>query len=218
MPAFKSLEIPIIGFVGSRKSTLAGQCDVVLSTHVPNEACPLGIVPTASAIVMSALGDALAIALLDKRGFEKKDFAGLHPGGALGKKLLTTVADLMHTGQEIPLASVNKPMREVLFEMTEKGFGIVGIINAENQLIGVITDGDLRRGLEKTDHFLNSLPDQLMSVNPKWISADSLAIDALHEMETYAITALFVFKDTKTGKPLGIIHIHDILRHGIMSV
>lgn len=216
MPAIKKLGIPIIGLLGKSDSTLAKRCDIVINVQVEREACPLGIVPTASSAAASAMGDALSISLLDKRGFEKNDFAVLHPAGSLGKKLLTTVADLMSTGDDIPLLKKEKTMKEVLFVMTEKGFGIVGILDDNDELIGVITDGDLRRGLEKGNSFLDRYPDTIMTTNPKWISASSLAIDALNLMEKYAITNLFVYNDGKKGKPVGIIHIHDILRYGIM--
>jgi arabinose-5-phosphate isomerase len=216
MPAIKKLGVPIIGLLGKSDSTLARRCDIVINVQVEKEACHLGIVPTASSAVVSAMGDAIAISLLDKRGFEKDDFAALHPGGSLGKKLLTTVADLMSTGDDIPLLKKEKTMKEVLFTMTEKGFGIVGILDDNEELIGVITDGDLRRGLEKGNSFLDRHPGMIMTTNPKWISASSLAIDALNLMEKYAITNLFVYNDEKVGRPIGIIHIHDILKYGIM--
>ncbi len=217
LPSIKKTRIPTIGLIGKPASTLATKCDVVISTQVRQEACPLGIVPTASAIATTALGDALAIALLDRRGFEKKDFASLHPGGILGRRLMTTVSDLMHVGDTVPLARKNETMKDILFVMTEKGLGVVGIVNMHNELEGVITDGDLRRGLEKTNDFLNKYPETIMSTRPKWIKSSALAIDALRKMEKHAITILFVYEKNKSGPPTGIIHIHDILKHGIMS-
>lgn len=216
MPYLKKIKVPVIGFIGNSESSLAKKCDIVINTGVPAEACPLGIVPTASTIVTLAMGDALAIALMNKRKFKEVDFAGLHPGGSLGRRLLTTVQDLMHTGDAIPLASVDDNMKQVLFTMTKKGLGVVGILDADENLIGVITDGDLRRGLEHTDNFLNVIPADIMTRNPKFIKSDTLAIDALCQMEEYAVTNLFVYEEGKTGKPTGIIHIHDILRYGIM--
>jgi len=190
---------------------------MVIDTGVSAEACPLGIVPTASTIVTMAMGDALAIALMNKRKFKELDFAGLHPGGSLGRRLLTTVQDLMHTGDAIPLASVNDNMKQVLFTMTKKGLGVVGIVDSEENLMGVITDGDLRRGLENNENFFNVLPTNIMTKNPKYLVSSTLAIDALYKMEKFAVTNLFVFNEDKIGKPTGIIHIHDILRYGIMA-
>jgi len=217
IPGIKKIHVPIIGLIGNPKSTLAEKCDITIDTNVKKEACPLGIVPTASSISTLAMGDALAIALLDKRGFEETDFANLHPGGSLGRRLLTTVSDLMHIEDEVPMEQNSKTMQEVLFTMTKKALGVVGILDKNDELIGVVTDGDLRRGLEKSPDFLKLRPNEIMSMDPKWIDSCSLAIDALHKMEEYSITTLFVYQGKKEGKPAGIIHIHDILRYGIMS-
>ncbi|MBN2601573.1 MAG: KpsF/GutQ family sugar-phosphate isomerase [Candidatus Marinimicrobia bacterium] len=217
IPYLKKLKVPIIGFIGNSKSSLAKKCTIVIDIGVSAEACPLGIVPTASTIVTMAMGDALAIALMNKRKFKEIDFAGLHPGGSLGRRLLTTVQDLMHTGDAIPLASVNDNMKQVLFTMTKKGLGVVGIVDSEENLIGVITDGDLRRGLEHNENFFGVLPTDIMTKNPKYLLQTMLAIDALYQMEKFAVTNLFVFNEDKIRKPTGIIHIHDILRYGIMA-
>jgi arabinose-5-phosphate isomerase len=217
IPYLKKMKVPIVGLIGKSDSTLAKKCDLVLDTSVSSEACPLGIVPTASSIVTLALGDALAIALMDKRKFKEIDFAGLHPGGSLGRRLLTTVRDLMHTGDEIPFATLEDSMEQVLFTMTNKGLGVVGILDGSENLAGVITDGDLRRGLEQSQNFLALAPREVMSSKPKYIRSSTLAIDALYRMEEYAVTNLFVFEDQNVGKPVGIIHIHDILRYGIMA-
>jgi len=214
-PSLQQIDIPIIGLLGDPASILAKKCDIVMNVEVKSEACPLGIVPTASTIATSAMGDALAIALLDKRNFNRKDFANLHPAGSLGRRLLTTVNDLMHTGDQIPLTKTQEPMQEVLITMTEKGLGVVGVLDNQGHLKGVITDGDLRRGLENDDKFLESEAREIMTENPKWIKKNTLAIDALNKMEEYAITSLFVFENKFKGSPVGIIHIHDILRHGI---
>ncbi|MGC9363980.1 MAG: KpsF/GutQ family sugar-phosphate isomerase [Fidelibacterota bacterium] len=216
LPYLRKRKVPIIGFVGNTTSSLAKKCDLVIDTGVSSEACPMGIVPTASTIVTLAMGDALAIALMNKRRFKELDFAGLHPGGSLGRRLLTTVGDLMHTGDEIPLAAINESMKQVLFTMTQKGLGVVGILDQSGRLVGVITDGDLRRGLEQTDDFFKQSPAAIMSKNPKFVNSRTLAIDALIQMEKYAVTNLFVFNGHQTGIPTGIIHIHDILRYGIM--
>jgi len=213
----KKLNLPLIGFMGKIDSTLAEKCDIVIDTGVAEEACPLGIVPTASTIVAMAMGDALAIALMDKRKFKEIDFAGLHPAGSLGRRLLTTVHDLMHTGNKVPFAHINDTMDRVLWVMTRKGFGVVGILDDKGNMSGVITDGDLRRGLKRSENFLKMLAKEVMTTNPKWISSNTLAIDALYQMEQYSVTNLFVYETEKNGKPIGIIHIHDILRYGIMS-
>jgi len=217
LPNLKRRNIPIIGIFGNINSTLAKNCDVFLDTSVKKEACPMGIVPTASSTAASAMGDALAISLLDKRGFEEKDFAEFHPGGSLGKRLLTTVEDLMNTGDLVPLISQDKNMKEVIVHMTQKGLGIVGTFDENENLVGAVSDGDLRRGLEAGNALLDKQASDLMSLNPKWITKDQLAIDALKIMEQFAITSLFVFCKENKGKPLGIIHIHDILKYGIMT-
>ena len=211
MPNLKRKHIPIIGIFGNNNSTLAENCDIVLDVSVKNEACSLGIVPTASTIAASAMGDALAISLLDKRGFQEKDFAEFHPGGSLGKRLLTTVADLMHKDNLIPLINQDKGMKDVVVHMTQKGLGVVGLTDKDENLVGVITDGDLRRGIVHVETFLGMQVATIMSKNPKWITKDRLAIDALKIMEKFSITSLFVYNDDKQGKPVGIIHIHDIL-------
>ena len=217
LPNLKRKNVPIIGMFGNVNSTLAEGCDVVLNTGVKKEACPLGIVPTASSIASSAMGDALAISLLDKRGFEEKDFAEFHPGGSLGKRLLTTVDDLMHKGDRIPLISKDKEMKDVIVVMTQKGLGVTGALDENENLVGVITDGDLRRGIERSTEFVYAKAESLMSLNPKWITKDRLAIDALKIMEKFSITSLFVFDEENKGKPVGVIHIHDILKYGIMT-
>ncbi len=217
IPYLKKIKVPIIGFIGKSNSSLAKKCDITIDIGVSSEACPLGIVPTASSVVTLAFGDALAIALMDKRKFKEIDFAGLHPGGSLGRRLLTTVRDLMHIGKEIPFASLEDSMEQVLFIMTKKGLGVVGILDNEENLAGVITDGDLRRGLEQSKNFLVMAPKDIMSTKPKFIRSATLAIDALYQMEEYAVTNLFVYDDENIGKPVGIIHIHDILRYGIMA-
>jgi len=217
IPSLKRVGVSIIGLIGNGESMIARKCDIILNTHVDEEACPMGIIPTASTSVTSAMGDALAIALMVKCGFREKDFAGLHPGGSLGRRLLTTVADLMHRGAEIPLMAHDCNMKSILFEMTKKGLGVVGILDGKDHLVGVITDGDLRRGLEKYDDFLQHTARDVMTTSPKKILTSALAIDALHVMEDYAITSIFVFREEADGYPDGIIHIHDILRHGIMS-
>jgi len=215
LPSFQRLGIELVAITGHPVSTLARRADFVLDTSVPEEACPLGLAPTASTTTMLAMGDALAIALLEKRGFNEEDYALLHPGGALGNKLLLTVNDLMHTGDAIPLVSRDVQMQTALFEITSKGLGVAGVLDEDSDLIGVITDGDLRRGLEQGDNILKKPCTEIMTKTPKWITSDALAQKALHVMEEYSITQLFVFAQEKRGKPIGIIHIHDILKAGI---
>lgn len=217
IPPLKKMLVPIIGLLGRDESTLAKKCDYVIGTHINGEADPLRIVPTTSAIATLAMGDALAIGLLAKRDFKERDFAGLHPAGSLGRKLLTTVADLMHTGEAIPLVGADDNMPRVLYVMTKKRLGIVGVLDGTEKLIGVVTDGDLRRGLEKSTDFMKQNAQSVMSKDPKWIKPTNLAIEALHLMEEFSITNLFVFDGERDSKPVGIIQIHDILRYGIMS-
>ncbi|MCF7804721.1 MAG: KpsF/GutQ family sugar-phosphate isomerase [Candidatus Marinimicrobia bacterium] len=215
LPSFQRLGIVLVAITGHPDSTLGNRADYVLDTSVPEEACPLGLAPTASTTAMLAMGDALAIALLEKRGFDEDDYAMLHPGGSLGNKLLLTVNDLMHTGSAIPLVSDEVTMREALFEITSKGLGVTGVLDENSTLIGVITDGDLRRGLERGNNILDRDVVDIMTEKPKWITRDALAQKALHVMEEFSITQLFVFKSQPEGDPIGIIHIHDILRSGI---
>ena len=215
LPSFQRLGILLVAITGHPNSTLGSRADYVLDTSVPEEACPLGLAPTASTTAMLAMGDALAIALLEKRGFDEEDYAMLHPGGALGNKLLLTVNDLMHTGDAIPLVHSDAYMREALFEITSKGLGVTGVLNSEGELLGVITDGDLRRGLEQGNNILDRAATDIMTKNPKWISQNALAQKALHIMEEFSITQLFVFENSPSGTPVGIIHIHDILKAGI---
>jgi arabinose-5-phosphate isomerase len=183
---------------------------------VPEEACPLGLVPTSSTTATLALGDALALALLVKRGFQEDDFALLHPGGTLGRKLLLRVEDLMHTGNEIPIIGDDTPMKEGLLEMTSKRMGVTGVCNKQGMMVGVITDGDLRRALAKGDDMLNHKAGTIMTPQPKTISRDDLAATALRRMEEFSITSLFILDDGESRRPIGIIHMHDLLRAGVV--
>lgn len=216
IPSIKRLGIKLIAMTGRTNSNLAKAADVVLDTSVKEEACPLNLAPTASTTATLALGDALAVALLELRGFKEDDFALIHPGGTLGKKLLLRVSDLMHTGNEIPLVRSNTPMKDVLLEMTSKRFGITGVINESGELIGVITDGDLRRALEKYPDIMEKKSSDIMTTNPKKIEKSALAAKALKVMEEYSITCLFVYENNKTNIPIGIIHLHDLLKAGVV--
>jgi arabinose-5-phosphate isomerase len=215
LPVIKRLGANLIAMSGNRASTLAQSADIFLEIAVKEEACPLGLAPTASTTATLAMGDALAVALLVQRGFKAEDFALFHPGGALGKKLLLRVEDLMHTGEAVPLVSQQTLMREALFVITSRGLGIAGVTDDAGALCGVITDGDLRRALERGSDILAATAGSLMTKNPKRVKADDLAAKALQQMEAYSITSLFVFVDDAAAAPIGIVHLHDLLKAGL---
>lgn len=217
IPAFKRMGLNIIAMIGRQRSTLTELADIYIDTSVKQEADTLELAPTASTTATLAMGDALAVALLENRGFKPEDFALLHPGGTLGKRLLLTVSEIMHSGDEIPLVVETTPVSEALLTMTEKGLGVTGVLDKSNKLIGIITDGDIRRGLEKSgNQIFERTAAFLQTKNFKWIEKSALAINALEVMEDYNITSLFVFADEKKDIPEGIIHIHDILKTGIL--
>jgi len=216
LPVIKRLGAHLVAMSGNPSSTLARTSDVFLDVSVAEEACPLGLVPTASTTATLAMGDALAVALLVKRGFKAEDFAIFHPGGVLGKKLLLLVDDLMHTGEALPLVHVDMLMKEALFEITAKALGVTGVKDDDGILKGVITDGDLRRALEKGYDILSQRASELMKLNPKRIKRGELAAAALQIMERHSITSLFVFDGDDCFVPCGIIHLHDILKAGIV--
>ena len=216
IPFVKRLGIKLIAIVGSKTSTLAQGADIVIHVPVEKEACPFGLAPTASTTAELAIGDALAVVLLLKMGFTKDDFAMFHPGGALGRKLLTKVENLMHTGSEIPFVYTNTKMKDVLIEITSKRMGLTGVYDAKDRLAGVVTDGDLRRALAKYPDLLGKEASEIMTQNPKRIEKNALAVKALNIMETYAITSLFVTSNGEKDKPIGIIHLHDLLKAGIV--
>jgi arabinose-5-phosphate isomerase len=215
LPVIKRLGASLVSMTGNPGSTLSRAGDVFLDVSVKEEACPLGLAPTASTTAALAMGDALAVALLLKRGFKAEDFALFHPGGALGKKLILKVEDMMHTGDAVPLVTSDTLMREALFTITSKGLGITGVTDADGQLLGVITDGDLRRALGKGVEILNCSARDLMTSGAKRINRGELAARALQQMEQFSITSLFVFDGDDTGQPVGIIHLHDLLKAGI---
>jgi arabinose-5-phosphate isomerase len=181
---------------------------------VEKEACPLGLAPTSSTTAALVMGDALAMALLEERGFTENDFAMSHPGGTLGRRLLILVNEIMHKNQEVPIVSVSASLKEALVEMTHKKLGMTTVVDATNELAGVFTDGDVRRALDKNVDIHLTQIQHIMSKNPKTISQDILAAEALSIMETYKITSLVV--TNKLNHPVGIIHIHDILRAGVI--
>ena len=214
LPTFKRLGVPIICLTGKLKSTLAKNSEVVLDVGVKEEAGNLGIVPTASTTAALAMGDALAIALFEKRGLKEEDFHYLHPGGALGKQLLVRVVDVMHTGQGIPIVSENTPMKEAIAEMTVKKLGITTVQDRESRLSGVITDGDLRRLLQSKTDLLSQKAGEVMTRNPRVISSDALGAKAVQIMERHSITALIVTDEDM--RIIGIVHLHDFLKMGVV--
>jgi arabinose-5-phosphate isomerase len=216
LPLIKRYGNKLIVLTGGPTSTLARAGDVVLDVSVTEEACPLGLAPTASTTAALAMGDALAVALLEKRGFKQEDFAMLHPGGKLGKRLLLTVRDLMRVGDELPRVYEDTLMKEAVVEITSKRLGVTGVINEREELVGVITDGDLRRALERHPDLLEQKASEAMTHDPKWIEADTLAAQAVQQMEEHAITCLFVFDKAGDKTPQGIIHLHDLLKAGVV--
>jgi arabinose-5-phosphate isomerase len=201
--------IPLIAMTAERESTLSKAADVALSLPKAREACPHNLAPTTSSLMLLALGDALAIALLEGRGFTSVDFSVLHPGGKLGAMLKYT-RDLMHSGDAVPLKPLGTSMSDALVEMTSKGFGCVGIVDARGNIVGIVTDGDLRRHMRPD--LITAVVDEVMSKNPKTIGRDTLAGEALELLNSSKITALIV---TDALRPVGIVHLHDLLRAGV---
>ncbi len=208
-------DIPLILMTGNKQASLARAAHVVLDVSVKEEACPLKLAPTASSTVTLALGDAIAMALLKRRGFKEEDFAEFHPGGSLGRRLLTRVQDVMHSGEALALVKETTAMREVLALMTQKAVrGIAGVVDESGVLIGAITDGDIRRRLEKSHNPLADMAKDLMNKNPKTVEAGELAEKALFMMEQFRIQNLFVIKKESdhSTKVLGILHLQDLLQ------
>jgi len=215
IPFFKRFGVRIILFTGNLKSALARESDVVIDISVEREACPLGLAPTASTTVMLAVGDALASALLQEKGFKAEDFAIYHPGGRLGRRLLLRVSDLMHKGKELPLVRRGTVLKDVILEMTAKGLGAAVIVDDNGKICGIFTDGDLRRLVERnTDGVMGVVIDEVMNPSPKVITADRLAVEALKMMENFEITVLPVVESGDL--PVGMVHFHDILKAGIV--
>lgn len=216
LPWVKRMDIPTIVITSKEDSTVATHGDVVLNFRV-DEACPYNMVPTSSTTVTLALGDALAIALMEKKIFRIEDFASLHPGGTLGRKLLMKVEDLMHTGEAMPKVYTTATMQHVILEITSKRLGVTGVHDKMENLVGVITDGDLRRAIEKHDKLLlTKEAADVMTGKPKMIRKDALAAYALKVMEEFSITSLFVAVHEGDTRPIGIIHIHDLLKAKIV--
>jgi arabinose-5-phosphate isomerase len=213
LPLVKRFGVPLIGMTGKATSTLAQQSDLVLNIAVRQEACPLGLAPTASTTATLALGDTLAVVLLERRGFSEEDFAMFHPAGNLGKRLLLRVQDVMHTGQSLPLVSLDTPFLDALMEASQKKLGMAIVQDRQGVMVGVLTDGDVRRALTRfTDP--RSIPlEEVMTRAPKRVEPDELAVTALRRMEEHKITVLI--SCSPDGQPIGAVHMHDILKTGI---
>ncbi len=217
LPSLKRIGAKLIAVVGKTQSTLARNADAVLDAGVAKEADGLGLAPTSSTTAALALGDALAISLMERHHFTADNFAVFHPGGSLGKRLLLTVEMVMHKGEDNPLISQNASVKDALFVMTDKGLGVVSVVDAEGHLKGIMTDGDVRRGLERGVDFLSLPVDAVMTVAPMVITKEKLAAEALHLMEKHQphpITVLPVADED--GKAIGMVHITDLLRQGVM--
>lgn len=214
LPLIKRLGIPLISMTGDRQSLLAEAANINLDVSVDEEACPLNLAPTTSTTVTLVMGDALAIALLEARGFTAEDFAFSHPGGALGRKLLLRVCDIMHSGDEVPRVNESSLLKDALLEMTAKGFGLTTVVDAQNTLIGVFTDGDLRRVVDNQVDINSATIGAVMTRGGNAIDANILAAQALNIMENKKITALVV--EDEAHHPLGVLHMHDILRAGVI--
>lgn len=217
LPSLRRIGAKIIAMVGNTESSLAKNADVVLNVRVSQEACPLGLAPTSSTTAALAFGDALAVTLLTYRRFTADQFAVFHPGGALGRKLLLKVEDIMHTGAENPIVTGQMTVQDALFVITDKGLGAVSVINDQNKMIGVLTDGDIRRGLSQGFGFLTRPVVELMTKEPRTISKDKLAAEALHLMESNKprpITVLPVID--KERHVIGLLHMTDLVRQGVV--
>jgi arabinose-5-phosphate isomerase len=218
LPSLKRLGIKLIALTGNADSTLAKNSEVVIDVGVKEEACPLGLAPTASTTATLAMGDAIAVALLDKRGFREEDFACFHPGGTLGKRLLLRVRDLMHTGDAVPAVSEATLIKDAIYEISSKKMGITSVLDGAGKLVGVISDGDLRRWMERTEktgeNLLSKKAKDIMTKNPKVITREALAAEAVAIMERNSITCLIV--TDHDAKPEGVIHLHDLLKAGVV--
>jgi arabinose-5-phosphate isomerase len=214
LPALKRIGVTLVAMTGRADSTLARHADFVLSSAVEEEACPLNLAPTASTTAQLALGDALAVALLDARGFREEDFARSHPGGSLGRRLLLHVDEVMRTGDDLPSVGLDTPLSAGLLEMSRKGLGMTTIVDDARRVIGVFTDGDLRRALDTLVDVHATRMRDVMTANPKMARPRMLAAEAVHLMETHRITALPVVDDA--GTLVGALNVHDLLRAGVM--
>ena len=215
IPTLKKMGIKIILFTGRSTSALANFSDIVIDVKVEREACPFNLAPTASSTTTLAVGDALAVVLLKKRGFRPEDFAFLHPGGYLGKKLLLKVDDVMHSGNDNPVIFEKKSMRDAIIEITSKQLGAVSIINNKGILVGIITDGDLRRAIEKYDKLLEKKAKEIMTKNPIVIESGKLAAEAVYIMEDRPSQIMVLPVVDKDRRPIGMLRIHDLVKKGM---
>lgn len=215
LPAIKRLKTPLIALTGHANSTVAKAATIHLNVGIEKEACPLGLAPTASTTTTLVMGDALAMVLLNQRGFTKEDFALSHPGGILGRRLLLRVDEIMHKNDAIPKVLYTDSLKQALVEISHKKLGMAAIVNDDGQLVGIFTDGDVRRALDNNRDIHTTQMQQIMSARPKTIAGHALAADALTIMETHQITSLIIIDDQTI--PVGVIHIHDILRAHVIS-
>jgi arabinose-5-phosphate isomerase len=214
LPLFKRMGAPLVAMTGNPASTLGRESDVHLDISVPAEACPLNLAPTASTTATLAMGDALAVALLKHRGFTEADFARSHPGGALGRRLLLHVADVMRRGDDLPRVGPETPLTEGLLEMSRKRLGLTAIVDGDDRVLGIFTDGDLRRTLDRRADIHGSRMSEVMTRNPRSIGPDELAAEAVLAMEKHAVNGLLVLDDS--GRLVGALNVHDLLRAGVM--
>jgi len=212
-PMFKRLGVKIIAMSGNKDSDLAVESDIFLNISVKEEACPYDLAPTSSTTATLVMGDALSVALLEKRNFTLDDFAFLHPGGSLGKRLSLKIKEVMISGDGVPIVKENADFKDVIFEMTSKRLGTTSVVDAEGKLKGIITDGDLRRLLERSMDINGITAKDVMSKNPKVLQAEYLASFALQQMENYNITTLIIID--KKNNPTGIVHLHDLIKLGL---
>jgi arabinose-5-phosphate isomerase len=218
LPSLKRIGIKIVALTGNLDSTLARNSDVVIYVGVKEEACPLGLAPTASTTATLAMGDALAVVLLNRRGFREEDFACFHPGGSLGKRLLLRVRDIMHTGDAIPKVSIDTLIKDAIYEISSKKMGVTAVLDPAGRLLGVISDGDLRRWMERTErtgeNLLVKKAGDIMTHDPKVIAKEALAAEAMAVMENSSITCLMILDADR--RPEGVIHLHDLLKAGVV--
>ena len=217
LPSLRRIGAKLIAMVGNPNSTLAKNSDIVLNVGVTREACPLGLAPTSSTTAALAYGDALSLALLSKRKFTASQFAVFHPGGSLGRKLLLTVEDIMHSGTENPLVKADISVQDALFVITDKGLGAVSVVDDDNKMLGVLTDGDIRRGLSKGVDFLKRPVTELMTASPKTITKEKLAAQALHIMESNRPKPITVLPVVDAeNHVIGLLHMTDLVRQGVV--
>jgi arabinose-5-phosphate isomerase len=214
LPAVKRMGLPMIVMTGRAQSTLAQAATVVLDISVPEEACPHNLAPTASTTATLAMGDALAVAILEARGFTQEDFARSHPGGTLGRRLLLRIQDVMRTGDQLPMVHADTTLRDGLLEMSRKGLGMTAIVDAQRRVLGIFTDGDLRRTLDRDADLRTRRMADVMTAKPKTVKPEMLAAEAVHLMEASRITQLLVVDDQDVL--LGALNVHDLFRAGVM--